>query len=175
MLWFIGAADKIFKNKETCRKLTFSSRCAKIAVIPPCWGCGQLPQTKPTLLCIRMTSWHCAVLFSISSIAGYHRSLEAESCGCWSLKILELLGRWVIIAKQGKTKYRWKVIPVVPQTDGLWNSIPGAVRHAWELVAHRAVAFKDAELPLNTTVPLQVLWLASFFSFRSLHLECIRC
>lgn len=97
------------------------------------------------------------MLFSISPIAGYHRSLEDESCGCRSLKILELLGRWVIIAKQGKTKYRWKVIPVVPQTDGLWNSIQGTVGPARELVAHIAVAFKDAELPLNTTVPLQRL------------------
>lgn len=63
---------------------------------------------KPNKSCseLEKLSLYCVVFYSISSIACYQMSHV-----CLSLKILELLGCRVIIAKQGNTQYRWEVIP----------------------------------------------------------------
>lgn len=82
-----------------------------------------------------------------------------------SLKIVELLGSQVIIAKQGNTKYRWKAIPSGGSDRWCLEFYSGSCE-TWKHIAWIAVALTDAKLFINTTITLGCFWLTSlFFSF----------
>lgn len=137
-------------------KLKFSRKCAKVAIIM-CPGCQQLPQTKWTQIWIKKAYLYCYIVFCCIALAQLPIIISPwkKSYVCLSLKILEVLGSWIIIAKQGNTKCRWKAIPSGASEIWSLNFIQRAVKHAWKLITWLAVAVKDTKLLINTTITLR--------------------